>query len=62
MSVQAFDARPNIRVKDSETDSFRRFGFVDAIRELDPAGSLGLLDQDYKVILSFSLVCLVFFG
>ena len=57
VSVHAFDARPNIRVRDSETGPFRRFGFVDAVRELDPVGALGLLDQDYKVwVLSFLCV------
>ena len=50
VSVQGFDPRPNIRIKASDSvQSFRRYGFVEAVQELDPAGSLGLLDQDYKV-------------
>ena len=51
VSVQGYDPRPNIRVKasDSPSQSFRRYGFVDAVQELDPAGTLGLLDPDYKV-------------
>ena len=28
---------------------FRKFGFVDAIQDLDPSGSLGLLDLGFKV-------------
>ena len=53
--VQAYDPRPSIRIKASETAaSFRRYGFVDAVKELDPAGSLGLLAPDYRVCLPFS--------
>ena len=55
--VQAFDPKPSIRIKPSETSSapFRKYGFVDAIKELDPVGSLGLLDPDFKVFF-FSFV------
>ena len=50
--VQAFDAKPSIRIKASDQPSvpFRKYGFVDAVEELDPIGSLGLLDPDFKVI------------
>ena len=50
--VQAFDSKPSIRIKASDQESlpFRKYGFVDAIEELDPIGSLGLLDPDFKVI------------
>ena len=50
--VQAFDPRPHILVKASDSSSvpFRKYGFVDAIKELNPSNSLGLLDPDYKVL------------
>ena len=53
--VQAYDPRPSIRIKsaDSPDVPFRRYGFVDAIQELDPSGALGLLDQDYKIAVSY---------
>ena len=49
--VQAYDSRPGIRLKSSDSSSqpFRRLGFVDSVKELDPIGSLGLLDPDFKV-------------
>ena len=49
--VQAFAPRPSIRVKQSDQPSvpFRKFGFVEAIEALDPVGTLGLLDPDFKV-------------
>ena len=49
--VQAYDPRPSLRIKSSDSPSipFRRYGFVDAIKELDPIGTLGLLDQDFQV-------------
>ena len=49
---QAFDSKPSIRIKASDQPSvpFRKYGFVDAVEELDPIGSLGLLDPDFKVI------------
>ena len=57
--VQAYDPRPSIRIKASESAaSFCRYGFVEAVQELDPAGSLGLLNPDYQVCflpLCFSL-------
>ena len=51
--VQAYDPRPSIKIKaaDDADLPFRRFGFVEAIQELDPAGALGLLPPDYKVSL-----------
>ena len=54
--VQAFDAKPSLRIKPSEqsTAPFRKYGFVDAIKELDPVGALGLHDQDFKVYFVFS--------
>ena len=58
--VQAYDSRPGIRIKasDSPSQMFRRYGFVDAIKELDPVGSLGLLDPDFKVFdFSVSFLC-----
>ena len=56
--VQAYDSRPGIRIKasDSPSQMFRRYGFVDAIKELDPVGSLGLLDPDFKVLI-FCFFC-----
>ena len=54
--VQAFDPRPCLRIKASENSgTFRRYGFVDAIKELDPIGSLGLLAPDFKVSPFFQL-------
>ena len=52
VSVQARGARPWLRVKasDSPSQPFKRYGFVDAVKELDPSGALGLLDPDYKVV------------
>ena len=57
--VEAFDPRPTIRVKptDQQSAPFRKFGFVEAIKELDPLGSLGLLDSDFKVGFTICLVC-----
>ena len=51
MSVQGYDPRPSIMIKASDNPDlpFRRFGFVEAIKELDPVGSLGLLAPDFKV-------------
>ena len=56
--VQAFAPRPSIRVKQSDQPSvpFRKFGFVEAIEALDPVGTLGLLDPDFKVWLSFAFL------
>ena len=56
--VQAYDSRPGIWIKasDSPSQTFRRYGFVDAIKELDPVGSLGLLDPDFKVLI-FCFFC-----
>ena len=53
--VHGYDPRPSIRIKasDGPGQSFQRYGFVDAIKELDPIGTLGLLDQDFKVALFF---------
>ena len=61
--VHAYDPKPSIRIKasDQPDQSFRRYGFVDAIKELDPFGTLGLLDQDFKVVI-FSQVGYVFLG
>ena len=59
--VQAYDPRPSIRIKASESAAFRRYGFVEAVQELDPAGSLGLLDPDYQVFV-FCFLPLCFFG
>ena len=49
--VQAYDPRPSIMIKASDTPdlAFRRYGFVEAIQELDPIGSLGLLAPHFKV-------------
>ena len=49
--VHAYDPRPSLMIKASDSPSsiFRKFGFVDAIQDLDPLGSLGLLDPDFKV-------------
>lgn len=47
--VQAYDPRPSLRIKATENSAFRRFGFVDAVKELNPVGSLGLLEPDFKV-------------
>ena len=51
VSVQGYDPRPSIMIKASDNPdlSFRRYGFVEAIKELDPVGSLGLLAPDFKV-------------
>ena len=56
--VQAFAPRPSIRVKQSDQPSvpFRKFGFVEAVEALDPVGTLGLLDPDFKVWLSFAFL------
>ena len=55
--VKAFDPRPSLLIKASESsNSFRRYGFVDAIQELDPSGALGLLDPDFKVVCSLCLM------
>lgn len=60
--VHAFDPKPCIKVKTSDEHSvpFRKFGFVDAVEDLDPTGSLGLLDPDFKVD-NFSAMCSSFF-
>ena len=52
VTVQGFDPRPNIRIKASDDADLpsRRYGFVEAIQELDPIGSLGLLAPDFKVL------------
>ena len=47
--VQAYDPRPSLRIKTSEDVPFRRYYFVDAILDLEPASALGLLDPDFKV-------------
>ena len=50
VSVMSYDPRPVIRIKASDSaQSFRTYGFVEAVQELDPSGSLGLLEADYKV-------------
>ena len=60
ISVQGFAPRPCLQIKTSgSSQAFRRYGFVDAVQELDPVGTLGLLDQDYQVF-SFLLCLLVF--
>ena len=38
-----------IKASDTPDLAFRRYGFVEAIQELDPIGSLGLLAPDFKV-------------
>ena len=59
--VQAFDARPSIRIKSSEqSSSFRKYRFVDAIQELDPVGQIGLLAPDFKVSFLREVGCFVF--
>lgn len=61
VSVQGYDPRPCLRVKaSSSSQSFRRFGFVDAIKEFDPTGSLGLLDPDFRVCFLFQMFISVF--
>ena len=55
--VQAYDPRPSLRIKNSEDAPFRRYYFVDAILKLEPASALGLLDPDFKVALSFFVLC-----
>ena len=67
VSVFANDPRPSLRIKtsDSSSQSFKRYGFVDAIQELDPAGALGLLDPDCKVrflVFNLSCVCILWFS
>ena len=60
--VQAFDAKPSLRIKPSEqsTAPFRKYGFVDSIKELDPIGTLGLLDPDFQVCFSFfHFLCMI---
>lgn len=59
--VEAFDARPCLRIKETDQGSgpFKRFSFVQAIQELDPVGTLGLLDADFKVF-HFFLSLIVF--
>ena len=47
--VHAEDPRPIIRVKPDSTSGFRRYGFVDSVLGLDPAGKLGLVASDYQV-------------
>ena len=50
VSVQGRDPRPMISIQPSEaSNSFRRYGFVEAVQELDPSGTLGLLEPDYKM-------------
>ena len=59
--VMAYDSRPSLRIKSSDSEeSFRRYRFVDAIQELDPAGALGLMAPDYKVCIAFYLICFIF--
>ena len=49
-----YDSRPTLRIKASDSPDlpFRRYGFIEAIQELDPIGALGMLAPDFKV--SFS--------
>ena len=47
--IHADDPKPMIRVKPSANSGFRRYGFVDAVLGLDPAGKLGLQASDFKV-------------
>ena len=62
MVVHAFDARPTLRIKASDqSGSFRRYGFVEAIQELDPVGTLGLLEPDFKVCIDRLLSVFKFF-
>ena len=44
------DPKPMLRVRPNSAARFRRFGFVDAVVELDPIGKLGLKASDFKVI------------
>ena len=46
-----------MKTSDEPSVPFRKFGFVDAVEELDPTGSLGLLDPDFKVSV---FLCIVF--
>ena len=57
--VQAYDSRPGLRIKSSDSPSqmFRRYGFVEAIKELDPVANLGLLDPDFKVFTCLFVCC-----
>ena len=51
VSVLGQGPRPCLRVKDSDSSQgFKMYGFVDAIKEFDPVGALGLLDPDFKVL------------
>ena len=64
--VHANDPQPIIRVKPSESSRYQRFGFVDAVLNLDPDGRLGLLSSDYRVcfpvvFLSVVFLCCLFF-
>ena len=61
--VMAYDSRPSLRIKSSDSEeSFRRYRFVDAIQELDPAGALGLMAPDYKVCIAFYRLISFIFG
>ena len=51
--VHSDDPKPIIRVKPSATSGFRRFGFVNAVLGLDPAGKLGLVASDYRVLVLY---------
>ena len=58
VKVHGDDPKPIIRVKLSATANFRRYGFVDAVLGLNPAGKLGLGASDYKVILLITWDCI----
>ena len=47
--VHSDDSKPMLRVKPDAKSGFRRYGFVDAVLGLDPAGKLGLDSADYRV-------------
>ena len=47
--VHTDEPNPVIRVRPDTSSGFRRFGFVDAVLNLDPVGKLGLLSSDYRV-------------
>ena len=45
-----------MKTSDQASTPFRRYHFVEAIKDLDPLGTLGLLDPDFKARLSFGFI------
>ena len=55
--IHTDEPSPIIRVRPDTSSGFRRYGFVNAVLGLDPAGRLGLLSSDYQVQSNLYLLC-----